>query len=248
VIVVRYADDFMMGGLQHRSDLLRFRAELEARLRRFHLELHPGKTRVLEFGRFAAENRQARGAGKPETFDFLGFTHFCGRTRRGGFTVWRRTMRKRLQAKLTALKVEMHRRWHEPVYEVGAWLCSVLRGHYQYYGVPGNFRLLARFRWDLVRLWRRALLRRSQRSRFSWTRPKLLVQRWLPLPHIIHPHPARRPSGCALSPEVGAQCGSSARWDLCGGRRATGVPTATRRCAPPLMPSVRQASRASWQT
>jgi len=167
VIVVRYADDFVMG-FQYRSDVLRFREELEARLRRFNLELHPDKTRVLEFGRFAAENRQARGAGKPETFDFLGFTHFCGRTRHGGFTVWRWTMRKRLQAKLKALKGEMHGRWHDPVHEVGAWLQSVLRGHYQYYGVPGNFRLLARFRWDLARLWRRALLRRSQRSRFAW--------------------------------------------------------------------------------
>jgi RNA-directed DNA polymerase len=191
VIVVRYADDFVMG-FQYRSDVLRFRADLEARLRQFHLELHPDKTRVIEFGRFAAENRQARGVGKPETFDFLGFTHFCGRTRNGGFTVWRRTVCRRLQVKLKELKVELHRRWHEPVPEVGAWLRSVLRGHYQYYGVPGNFRLLARFRWDLVRMWRRALMRRSQRSRFSWARLRILVQRWLPLPHIVHPHPARR--------------------------------------------------------
>jgi group II intron reverse transcriptase/maturase len=191
VIVVRYCDDFVVG-FQYHSDAMRFREDLVVQFRRFNLELHPDKTRVIEFGRFAAVSRQARGAGKPETFHFLGFTHYCGRTRRGGFTVWRRTIRQRLRDKLKSLKVEMRRRWHQPIPEVGAWLRSVLRGHYQYYGVPGNFQLLASFRWELVRLWRRALSRRSQRSRETWDRLKHLAKVWLPLPHIVHPYPARR--------------------------------------------------------
>lgn len=191
VIIVRYADDFVMG-FQYRSDAEAFRKALEERLRGFNLALHPEKTRLLEFGRFAAADRRRRGEGKPETFNFLGFTHCCGRTRNGGFQVRRRTIRKRFQAKLQALKAELRRRWHRPRQEVGAWLRAVVRGHYQYYGVPGNYDMLTAFRWHLVRLWRRALLRQSQRSRFTWSRAKRLADYWLPLPRLCHPHPARR--------------------------------------------------------
>ena len=191
VIFVRYADDFVVG-FQYRSDAERFRRELGERLGRFHLELHPDKTRLLEFGRFAVKSRRARGAGKPETFDFLGFTHYCGRTRKGGFTVKRQTMRTRLRSKLKALKVELRRRMHWPIHEVGRWLGSVLRGHYQYYGVPYNSRSLLSLRYWLIRSWRRVLTRRSQRGLVPWSTMQRLVRRWLPIPRIVHPHPARR--------------------------------------------------------
>jgi RNA-directed DNA polymerase len=191
VIVVRYADDFVMG-FQYRSDAERFQKALTERLRKFCLELHPDKTRLIEFGRFADRERERRGVGKPDTFDFLGFTHYCGRTRNGGYSVKRRTMATRIRSKLGALKIELRRRMHRPIYMTGLWLKSVLLGYYQYYGVPGNHAPMASFRRSLCRLWRRVLARRSQRSCVTWSRVTGLCDQWLPLPRIVHPHPARR--------------------------------------------------------
>src|SRR5262249_1192123 len=149
----------------------RFRRELEERFRKFNLELHPEKTRLLEFGPFAAERRQKRGEGRPETFDFLGFTHICVKKRSNGrFTVLRQTVRKRLQAKLSEVKTELQRRMHDPVPEVGKWLRAVVRGHLNYYGVPMNSHALNVFRFHVGRLWHRALSRRSQNGRVLWER------------------------------------------------------------------------------
>ena len=185
VIVVRFADDFVVG-FQHRHDGERFLAELRERLARFGLELHAGKTRLIEFGRFAAENRQRRGDGKPETFDFLGFTHICGKTRRGKFTVLRQTMRKRLHAKLKAVKAELRRRMHRPIPEQGAYLRAVVIGHTRYYGVPMNGRAVGRFRNEVGRLWWRTLRRRSQKHRLPWQRMQRHIDRWLPPARICH--------------------------------------------------------------
>src|SRR6202043_3887260 len=162
VMVVRYADDLVMG-FQSRTEAERFLREFQERLAKFGLELHPEKTRLIEFGRFAAQNRKRRGEGKPETFTFLGFTHFCGRTTGTGvFTVWRITAKKRMVAKLKALKVELQRRKHDPTRETGAWLRKVVLGYYQYHAVPGNSTQLRVFWRRACRLWRNALVRRSQ--------------------------------------------------------------------------------------
>lgn len=191
VIMVRYADDFVVG-FEEREEGERFWRELAARMARFSLELHGEKTRLIEFGRHAAARRQARGEGKPDTFDFLGFTHICGKTRKGAFTVLRQTMRKRIGRKLRALKLEFRRRMHEPVPVQGAWLRRVLSGHYQYYGVPRNGRALQAFRHQVYRLWHRSLGRRSQRGRIALERMARLARRWLPLAHIVHPYPSQR--------------------------------------------------------
>ncbi len=211
VVVVRYADD-IVAGFQHRSDAERFRAELAERFGSFALELHPAKTRLIEFGPFAAENRRRRGQGKPETFDFLGFTHICGTKRSNGrFTVLRQTMGERLQAKLGQVKAELRSRLHDPVPEVGKWLRSVVGGHLRYYGVPMNTPALALFRYRVAWLWYRSLRRRSQKTRLTWERMQRLVARWLPAAHVYHPYPLRR---LGVIPEVGARCGSPARRDL----------------------------------
>lgn len=191
VIIVRYADDFVVG-FQNRADAEDFVAELQERMSSFNLTLHPGKTRLLEFGRFAASNRKGRGDGKPETFDFLGFTHICGKTRNGRFTVRRQTMRKRMQRKLRELKGELQRRMHLPVREVGKWLRSVLLGYYRYYSVPYNMSSLSAFRYHVIRLWLRTLRRRSQRDRTAWSRMHRLADQWLPRPRILHPFPGQR--------------------------------------------------------
>lgn len=191
VIVVRYADDFVVG-FEHRPDAEQFQRDLHVRLAKFNLELHAQKTRLIEFGRFAADNRKRRGEGKPETFNFLGFTHICGKTRKGKFTVLRQTMRKRMQAKLKALKLELKRRMHLPIPEVGAWLSSVLRGYYQYFGVPRNGPALSEFRAQVMRLWKHVLERRSQRAQISWERMNRLARHWIPVPHICHPYPSQR--------------------------------------------------------
>jgi group II intron reverse transcriptase/maturase len=191
MIVVRYADDFIVG-FEHKSDAERFLAELTERFRRFSLELHPDKTRLIEFGPFAATNRTRRGQGKPETFDFLGFTHICGKKRNGRFTVLRQTMRKRLQAKLKQVKIQLRRRLHDPVPEVGRWLRSVVEGHVRYYGVPMNGPAIALFRFQVGRLWYRTLRRRSQKTRLNWERMRRLIDRWLPPARICHPYPLRR--------------------------------------------------------
>jgi hypothetical protein len=192
VIVVRFADDIVLG-FQNKSDADWFLTELTERFRKFRLELHPEKTRLLEFGPFAAENRKRLGQGKPETFNFLGFTHICAKKRSNGyFTVLRQTIRKRLQAKLSAVKAELKRRMHDPVPEQGKWLRSVVGGHIRYYGVPMNGLALATFRFRVGRLWRRALSRRSQNGRVLWDRMRRLIHRWLPPARSCHPYPLRR--------------------------------------------------------
>ena len=192
VILVRYADDFVMG-FQHRAEAERFLEALREQLRKFGLELHPEKTRLIEFGRFAVENRKQRGEGKPETFNFLGFTHICGTTRTTGqFTVRRKTIAKRLRAKLRDVKEQLRRRAHEPVDRTGAWLRSVVQGYFNYHAVPMNYGSLATFRYQVALGWRRALSRRSQRARVTWARVASLVARWLPRPCILHPYPSAR--------------------------------------------------------
>ena len=192
VVIVRWADDFVVG-FEHREDAERFWAELRDRLATFGLQLHAEKTRLIEFGRNAARDRAARGLGKPETFKFLGFTHACGKTRKTGrFKLRRITDSKRVRGKLLAVKREMVRRMHQPIPEQGAWLASVLRGHFNYYAVPDNIEALRAFRERLIRHWLQTLRRRSQKSRMSWERMGLLADRWLPQPRILHPWPEQR--------------------------------------------------------
>jgi len=192
VIVVRYADDFIVG-FQSKTEAEAFLAALRERLARFGLELHPDKTRIIEFGPFADRNRRGRGQGKPETFNFLGFTHICSRKRSNGmFTVVRQTQRSRLQAKLAEVKAELKERMHDPIPEVGQWLGMVLRGHLQYYGVPMNGPALLLFRFQIARLWHRTLCRRSQKGRVLWERMERLIERYVPPVSICHPYPLRR--------------------------------------------------------
>src|SRR6266481_1459043 len=192
VIVVRFADDIVVG-FNRQADADQFRAELTERMKKFHLELHPEKTRLLEFGPFAIDQRQWRGEGKPETFNFLGFTHICVKKRSNGrFTVLRQTIRKKLQTKLNEVKAELQRRMHKPIPELGKWLQAVVRGHIRYYGVPLNQNALWIFRFQVGRLWHRALSRRSQKGRVLWDRMRRLITRWLPLPTVCHPYPLRR--------------------------------------------------------
>jgi len=193
VIVVRYADDFIVG-FQHRTDAERFLTELRERLAKFRLELHPDKTRLIAFGRFALRDRQTRGqAGSPETFNFLGFTHICGHNLKAGrYQVQRRTMRSRMTAKLHEVKAEMQRRRHQPIPDQGRWLAAVVRGHMAYYGVPTNYTALDAFRRTVARNWFRSLRRRSQRRRLIWKRMSRIVARWLPSTHIVHPWPSQR--------------------------------------------------------
>jgi RNA-directed DNA polymerase len=191
VIVVRYADDVVMG-FQRKSVAQQFWEELKQRMRKFGLELHPEKTRLLEFGRYAVERRRKRGQGKPETFNFLGFTHICGETGRGQFSVLRQTNRKRMQAKLEEVKAELRRRMHDPIPEVGKWLRSVVSGHMRYYGVPSNGPALYTFRWKVGRLWHRVLSRRSQKGRVLWDRMRRLIAHWLPPVRTVHPYPSQR--------------------------------------------------------
>jgi group II intron reverse transcriptase/maturase len=201
VIIGRYADDSVVG-FQYRDDAERFLKELRERLANFSLELHPEKTRLIEFGRFAAENRRKRGVERPETFNFLGFTHMCGKTSKGGFTVKRVTMRKRLRRKLKEIAAELRKRFHDPIEKTGKWLRSVLIGHYRYYGVPYNARALGAFRSKVTRYWKWTLSRRSQKGWVTWDRMKRLVQRWLPKATIYHPFPGQR---LCVRPEVGAR-------------------------------------------
>ena len=191
VIITRYADDIVVG-FQSRFDALQFQDDLKKRLSGFNLELHAEKTRLIEFGRFAAESCKKRGEGKPETFDFLGFTHVCGKNRKGKFAVLRLTMRKKMQRKLLELKKELRKRMHTPISEVGKWLRSVLVGHNRYYGVPRNSRRLSAFRYHLLCYWKWIIRRRSQRQRTSWDRMNLIAERWLPQPQIYHPYPDER--------------------------------------------------------
>ena len=192
VTVVRYADDFIVG-FESEKDALRFREELTERLSRFGLELHPEKTRVIEFGSWAGRNRRRRGQRKPETFDFLGFTHICGRKKGNNmFTVVRKTVRQKMTSKLGELKAELKRRMHRPVKEQGAWLQAVILGYDRYYGVPGNWSALLRFRRALERLWWKTLRRRGDRRPLSWTHMTRLFELWFPAVQIHHPYPLNR--------------------------------------------------------
>ena len=190
MIIVRYADDFIVG-FQHERDARRFLDEMRARLREFALTLHPEKTRLIEFGRFAG-NRKARGLGKPETFNFLGFTFICGKTRAGKFQLQRKTRRDRMRAKLRMIKEEMRRRMHWPIPAQGKWLWQVVRGYFNYHAVPTNAPPLHAFRHEVTDLWRRTLRRRSQKDRITWERVTQLVDDWLPKPSILHPWPSDR--------------------------------------------------------
>jgi RNA-directed DNA polymerase len=192
MIILRYADDLVVG-FQHRTDAERFLGEFKERLAKFDLELHPDKTRLIEFERYAARDRKQRGEGKPETFTFLGFTHYCGqRHKRGTFTVWRITAKKRMVAKLKAIKVELQRRMHDRVPDVGAWLRKVVSGYYQYHAVPGNIDQLRIFRRRINRLWRNVLFRRSQCAKKKWEQLTPILERWIPPPRILHPYPEAR--------------------------------------------------------
>ena len=191
VIIVRWADDFIVG-FEHRSDAERFLAGLRERFARFGLELHPDKTRLIEFGRFAAANRAARGEGKPETFGFLGFTHICARSKSGRFWIRRITNSKRMRAKLKEVTSLLRRRRYLPIPEQGRWLASVVRGHMAYYAVPGNAGAVNAFRTQLTRRWYQALRRRSQKARINWMRMNRITARWLPPTRVMHPFPEAR--------------------------------------------------------
>ena len=191
VIVVRFADDFVVG-FQYRHEAEQFLAELRERFAKFGLALHPDKTRLFEFGPFADRNRRGRGQGKPETFNFLGFTHICGQTRSGRFTVLRQTVRRRLLAKLQEVKTELRRRMHLPIPEQGAYVRSVVGGHLRYFGVPMNGPAIRLFRQEVGRLWHRVLSRRSQTSCLPWRRMTRYITRWLPPARICHPYPLVR--------------------------------------------------------
>jgi group II intron reverse transcriptase/maturase len=192
VVIVRYADDFVLG-FQYRQDADRFLEQLRKRMADYGLELHAEKTRLIEFGRFAAENRKREGAGKPETFNFLGFTHICGTIRKSGkFTVLRKTIGKRMTTKLKNISAELRRRRHDSIQQTGAWLQRVVQGYFNYHAVPGNLRRLFMFRGETARRWLLSLRRRSQRSRWTWERFGPLINRFLPEPRVLHPYPLTR--------------------------------------------------------
>jgi hypothetical protein len=191
MIVVRYADDAVVG-FQSVRDARRFRRELEVRLKKFGLELHPEKTRLLEFGAFAKERRARRGERKPETFEFLGFTHICTKARSGRFLLSRHTSKARMRKKLRELREELWRRRHLSLQKQGRWLGRVVQGYLNYHAIPTNSRALQQFRKQVTRHWHKALRRRSQRDRTSWSRTNRLAERWLPPAHILHPWPTDR--------------------------------------------------------
>jgi group II intron reverse transcriptase/maturase len=191
MIIVRFADDFV-AGFEYQEDARRFLVDLRERFAKFGLELHPDKTRLIEFGRHAARARAARGVGKPETFDFLGFTHICGKTRTGRFWLRRITISKRLRAKLREVNDQLKRRRHQPIPTQGQWLRSVVQGHCAYYAVPGNLDAVSAFRYEVTRHWLRALRRRSQRTRVTRDRMNRYATRWLPTVRVMHPFPAVR--------------------------------------------------------
>jgi RNA-directed DNA polymerase len=191
VIIVRYADDFIVG-FEHETDARRFLDEMRERMGKFALALHPEKTRLIEFGRNAAANRRQRGLGKPETFNFLGFTFICGTSRRGRFLIKRKSRRDRMRAKLQAIKQELRQRMHQPIREQGKWLKQVVGGYYRYHAVPTNSHALGRFRDGVATRWRELLSRRSQKARKPWTWTAMLVDHWLPRPRILHPWPNKR--------------------------------------------------------
>jgi RNA-directed DNA polymerase len=226
VVIVRFADDAVVG-FEYRDDAERFWADLRDRLAKFSLELNADKTRLIRFGRFAAQQRKERGLGKPETFQFLGFTHICGKTKAGRFKLKRITDKKRMRAKLSAVKAELIRRRHLPIPDQGRWLASVLRGHCNYYAVPDNSKAINAFRFRIIGHWLAALRRRSQRTRLTWKRMYRLAEDGYHASGSCTPGPT---TASTPEPKAGAQCVSSARWDLCGGRavphKRRPVPTA----------------------
>jgi RNA-directed DNA polymerase len=191
MIMVRYADDVVVG-FQHEDDARRFWDAMRERLRAFSLTLHPEKTRLIEFGRFAAKNRALRGLGKPETFKFLGFTFICAKSRKGTFQLRRKSRGDRMKAKLQEIKEALRERRHVPIPEVGSWLAQVVRGYFAYHAVPTNSTALEAFRYHVVSLWHRQLCRRSQRAYVVWERMAKLADEYLPKPRILHPWPSVR--------------------------------------------------------
>ena len=191
MIIVRYADDLIVG-FEHETDARRFLDEMRNRLQEFALSLHSEKTRLIEFGRFAAESRKRRGLGKPETFTFLGFTFICSKTRRGKFQIKRKSRRDRMRAKLQAIKQELRRSMHQPIPKQGRWLQQVVTGYFNYHAVPTNSSSLSAFLSHVTNLWRRTLKWRSQKDGMTWERIKRLAEHWLPKPRILHPWPERR--------------------------------------------------------
>jgi len=191
MIMVRYADDLVVG-FQHETDARRFWDAMRERLREFSLSLHPDKTRLIEFGRFAAQNHEKRGRSKPETFKFLGFVLICGKSRRGDFQIWRKSRRDRMRGKLREIKEALRQRMHRPIPETGKWLAQVVAGYFAYHAVPTNSPAIAAFRYHVVILWHRQLLRRSQRARLLWTQMAKLADEFLPKPRILHPWPSVR--------------------------------------------------------
>jgi group II intron reverse transcriptase/maturase len=191
VYVVRYADDIVLG-FQREDDAVRFQAEQRQRLEHFGLELHPEKTRLLRFGRFAESSRRERGQGRPETFNFLGLTHICGRSRSGQFLLLRVTVKDRMRAKLKEIRADLLRRRHLPVPVQGEWLAAVVRGYFAYHAVPTNMQRMKSFCFEVTSSWLHALRRRSQRSRMTWERMHRLAERWIPAPRVLHPYPSDR--------------------------------------------------------
>src|SRR4030088_3199059 len=191
MIIVRYADDIIVG-FEHEADARRFLQAMRERLGEFALSLHPDKTRLIEFGRHAAANRERRGLGKPETFNFLGFSFICGKSRRGKFLLKRKTRRDRMRAKLQAIKQELRQRRHQPIPVQGKWLRQVVKGYFHYHAVPMNSRALAAFRFFVTELWQRSLRRRSQKDGTTWEQITQLAKDWLPKPNILHPWPRIR--------------------------------------------------------
>ena len=191
MIIVRYADDIIVG-FEHETDARRFLDAMRERLEKFALSLHPDKTRLIEFGRYAADRRDRRGLGKPESFSFLGFTFICGKSRQGTFQLKRKTRRDRMRAKLRAIKQEMRRRMHQPIPSQGKWLQQIVSGYFNYHAVPTNSRALHAFRHSVAEIWQRSLRRRSQKHSMSWERFTQLANDWLPKPRILHPWPERR--------------------------------------------------------
>ena len=191
MIIVRYADDIVVG-FEHETDARRFWDAMRDRLQEFSLSLHPEKTRLIEFGRRAANNREQRGLGKPETFNFLGMTFICGKSRRGKFLLKRRTRRDRMQAKIKEVAGELRRRMHQSIPEQGKWLKQVITGFFNYHAVPTNWAALGAFRAEITERWRWTLSRRSQKGGLTWARMEKLAGDWLPKPRILHPWPNQR--------------------------------------------------------